>query len=395
MSDPQSIKTLERLVPLSEPVIAGNEWTYVKECLDTGWVSSVGKFVDRFERDVAAYVGAAHAVATVNGTAALHTALLVAGVEPDDEVIVSDLTFVAPVNAIRYANAHPVFMDADPDTWQMDASKFERFLTTECQRTSVGCINRASGRRVKAVVPVHILGLACEIDRIVALAHDYGLVVVEDASEAMGVWYDGRHLGTFGDLGAFSFNGNKIITTGGGGMIVTGNAAYATRARYLTTQAKDDAIEYVHHAVGYNYRLTNVLAAIGVAQLEQLDAFIGRKGGIARQYEAGLADMPGITPMPRPARTVTNHWLYTVLLAPDTTLERRKAVVTRINERQIGARPLWHTIHDLPPFASCQAFEIEHSPRLYARGISLPSGAGVTDEAVARSLSALKAALGS
>ena len=218
--------------------------------------------------------------------------------------------------------------------------------------------------------------------------------MVEDATEALGVRYDGRQLGTFGDIGTFSFNGNKIITTGGGGMVVTDNAEYARQARYLTTQAKDDPIEYVHHTIGYNYRLTNVQAAIGVAQLEQLDGFIARKRSIAAQYDAALAALPGVTPMPRIARSVTNHWLYTTLLGPQTTLEARKAAVGSLNSAGIGARPLWHTIHDLPPFAGCQAFEIEHSVRLYQRAISLPSGAGVTDEDVARSIEALKNALG-
>ena len=391
---PTDSHTSQRFVPLSEPVLAGNEWAYVKECLDTGWVSSVGSFVERFERELAGYVGATHAVAVVNGTSAIHTALLVAGVEPDDEVMVSNLTFVAPANAIRYANAHPIFMDADPDTWQMDAAKVERFLATECERRDGGCINRGTGRRVRAMVPVHILGLACEIDRITAVAKEHGIRVVEDATEALGVRYDGRQLGTFGDIGTFSFNGNKIITTGGGGMVVTDNAEYARQARYLTTQAKDDPIEYVHHTIGYNYRLTNVQAAIGVAQLEQLDGFIARKRSIAAQYDAALAALPGVTPMPRIARSVTNHWLYTTLLGPQTTLEARKAAVGSLNSAGIGARPLWHTIHDLPPFAGCQAFEIEHSVRLYQRAISLPSGAGVTDEDVARSIEALKNALG-
>lgn len=386
MTNPVSQST--SFVPLSEPVIAGNEWTYVKECLDSGWVSSVGAFVERFERDVAAYAGAPHAVAVVNGTSAIHVALLACGVDVGDEVIVSALTFAAPANAIRYAGAFPVFMDATPDTWQMDVAKLEQFLTSECTRTAEGCVNRRTGRRVKAIVPVHILGLACEIDRIVALARDFGLSVVEDATEAVGVRYRGRHLGTFGDVGTFSFNGNKVITTGGGGMVVTNSAASASRVRYLTTQAKDDPIEYVHHAIGYNYRLTNVAAAIGVAQLEQLDGFIRRKGEIAARYDAAFAAMPGVTRMPRQADTITNHWLYTVLLPPDTSLEARKAVVRGLNERGIGARPLWHTLHDLPPFASCQAYRIEAAVAVYRRGVSLPSGAGLSDDSVQRTIDA-------
>jgi len=377
-------------VPLSEPVIAGNEWKYVKECLDTGWVSSVGTFVDRFERDVADYVGAAEGVAIVNGTAALHTALLVAGVAPGDEVLVSDLTFVAPVNAIRYCGAHPVFMDAHPDTWQMDPSKVERFLRTECRLTAEGCVNRRTGRRVKAIVPVHILGLACEIDRIVASAGDYRLAVVEDATESMGVRYNGRHVGTFGDIGTFSFNGNKIITTGGGGVLVTDNAQCAQRARYLTTQAKDDPAEYVHNEVGFNYRLTNVLAAIGVAQLEQLDGFIERKRAIASRYELALAGIEHVTPMPCPPKTISNYWLYTMLLRPGTTRAQRQAVVKSLNASGIGARPLWHPIHGLPPYRDCQAYQIEHAVRLSDRAISLPSGVGLTEEQLHRCIEGVR-----
>ena len=383
----------DTFIPLSEPVIGGNEWAYVKECLDTGWVSSVGPFVTRFERELAAYTGAPHAVAVVSGTAAIHVALLVAGVEDGDEVVVSDLTFAAPANAIRYANAYPVFMDVDPVYWQMDAEKFERFLATECERTSDGCINRRTRRRVRAVMPVHILGLACDIERIVAAAHDYGLMVIEDATEALGVRRHGRQLGTFGDLGAFSFNGNKIITTGGGGMVVTADSALADRVKYLTTQAKDDPLEYVHHSVGYNYRLTNVQAALGVAQLEQLDGFIRRKAAIADRYDAALRQMSGIAAMPRQADITSNHWLYTALLTGTTTLAQRKAVIQVLNPRQVGARPLWHTIHDLPPFQTFQAFEIEHAVTIYHRAVSLPSGAGLSDADVDRTIAVLNDAL--
>ena len=228
------------VVPLSIPEIRGNEWKYLKECLDTGWVSSVGSFVDRFEREIAAYVGAKYAVATINGTAALHTALQVIGLRPDDEVLVSDLTFVSPVNAVRYLQANPVFIDSHPVTWQIDPDKVARFLAEESEARDNGCYNRRTGRRIRAILPVHILGLSCEIDRIVDLARQYGLLIVEDAAEAMGVRFQGHHVGTFGDVGVLSFNGNKIITAGGGGMLVTDNPNYAKYARYLTTQAKDD-----------------------------------------------------------------------------------------------------------------------------------------------------------
>lgn len=380
----------ERAIPLCVPEISGNEWKYVKECLDSGWVSSVGSFVDRFEHQLASYVGAKFAVATVNGTAALHTALKVVGLQPDEEVLVSNLTFVAPVNAIRYCQAHPVLMDAHPETWQMDTGKVASFLTNECEVRDGQCYNRHTGRRVRAILPVHLLGLACEIDQIVDLARKHNLRVVEDAAEAIGVRYQGRHVGTFGDIGVFSFNGNKIITTGGGGMLVTSNPAYGDYARYLTTQAKDDELEYIHNEVGYNYRLTNIQAALGVAQLEQIGGFIERKHAIARAYEEALSDLGGVTTMPTPPHTTPTYWLYTILLNDKTTLEKRKAIVRKLNARGVGARPLWHPIHGLPPYRGCQAFQIEHSVRLYEQAVSLPSSAGLETNDLKKSVAALK-----
>lgn len=375
---PSEAGAVPNFVPLAEPLLVGNEWKYVKECLDTGWVSSVGPFVERFEREVAGYVGAAHGVAVASGTAGLHTALLAVGVGPDDEVLVSDLSFIATANAVRYCHAYPVFMDVDAATWQMDPEKVEEFLRTMCERRGDGCYNRATGRRVRAIVPVHILGFACAIERIVETAREYGLRVVEDAAEALGVRYRERHAGTFGDIGVLSFNGNKVITAGGGGVLVTDNRAHAEYARYLSTQAKDDAVEWVHNEVGYNYRLTNIQAAVGVAQLEQLDPFIEKKRAIAARYEAAFRGVGAITTMPRIRDVAATYWLYTVLVPEATTLEARRALIKRLNASRIGARPLWHPGHTLPPYRDCPAFRIVHSPRLYARGVSLPSGAGLT-----------------
>lgn len=365
-------------IPLSAPHIDGNEWQYVKECLDTGWVSSSGPFVERFEKAVSKYVGAENAVAVMNGTAALHIALLVVGVRPGDEVLVSDLTFVAPANAIRYAGAHPVFMDADPKTWQMDPSKVERFLTEECELRGEECFNKKTGRRVAVLLPVHILGLACEMDKIMTLAKRFRLKVVEDTAEAMGVRFKGRHVGTFGDAAAFSFNGNKVVTAGGGGMVVTNNKKYADYARYLTTQAKDDPREYFHHEIGYNYRLTSLQAAVGLAQMEQLDHFIVRKKEIASFYRETLVDSVEAMEVPLPADGCDpTYWLFTLLLKEGTTLEQRKEVIRNLNQAGIGARSLWHTLHDLPPYRGALAYRIEHSIDLYQRGICLPSSVNI------------------
>jgi len=390
------VSAVERTIPLSAPALHGNEWKYLKECLDTGWVSSAGPFVDQFERRVKAYVKAGGAVATVNGTAALHIALRVAGVQPGDEVLVSTLTFIAPVNAIRYCGAHPVFIDADVATWQMDVAKAERFLQGECEvrptRDGAGleCRNRRTGRRVRAILPVHILGSACAMDRIVELAERYRLRVVEDAAEGMGVRYRGRHIGTWGHVGALSFNGNKIMTAGGGGMLVTDAPAEAAYARLLTMQAKDEGLEYIHTEVGYNYRLTNLHAAVGLAQLEQLEGFIEKKRAIARAYEEALGDLDGITLMPTPPHTESTYWLYTILLPEGTTVEARTAWINQLRAQGIEARPLWHPIHALPPYRDCQRVEIACAPELYARAVSLPSSVGLRDDDLERCAAALR-----
>ena len=373
----------------------GNEWSYVKECLDTNWVSSVGSFVDRFSASLAAYVGAKYAVATVNGTAALHIALLVAGVEPEDEVLIPTLTFVAPANAIRYAGAWPVFMDVEPQYWQMDPDKLAAFLETGCRRQDDHLVNSASRRRVRAILPVHILGHPCDMGPISDLARNYGLPVIEDATESLGARYKGRMVGQPGDVACFSFNGNKLITTGGGGMMVTDNPQWAERARYLTTQAKDDPIEYVHNEIGYNYRLTNIQAAMGVAQLEQIEGFIEKKRAIAHRYHGAFQGMEDITLMPAQPDSDPTYWLYTLLLPPETTLEERKAVVASLNAEGIGARPLWHPIHGLPPYLGCQAFQVEHASSIYERAVSLPSSVGLEPYDQDRCIAALKKAVAS
>ena len=372
------------MVPLSVPYLAGREWEYVRACLDTGWVSSVGSFVDRFEREVAAYTGAAYAVATTNGTVALHVALQAVGVQADDEVLVPDLTFIAPVNAVRYCGAHPVFIDADPSTWQMSVEQVEAFLTTECRIDGERCVNRRSGRRVAAILPVHLLGSACRVDQLVELARSHQVRVIEDAAEGIGVRLHGRHVGTFGELGVLSFNGNKLITCGGGGMIVTRDAQAARRLRYLTTQAKDDELEYIHHEIGYNYRLTSLQAALGLAQLERLDEFVARKRAIAQRYNDALRDLPGIESMPSSDEIDATWWLYTILLPEGTTVARRQAVLRELHESGVGARPLWHPIHDLPPYRDSQTMPIRCATDLYARAISLPSSVGLSQDDQAR-----------
>lgn len=375
-------------IPLSEPTLGGNEWRYVKECLDSGWVSSAGPWVERFEQAVAKATGAAHAVAIVNGTAALHLALELSGVRRGDLVLLPNLTFVAPANAALYCGADPVFIDCDPATWQLDDAKLERYLREECRIKGGVCVEKRSGRVVRAMIPVHLLGLACEIEKIAALARRYKVALVEDACEGLGVRFNKRHVGTFGKLGVLSFNGNKIATTGGGGMILTSDDKLARRTRYLSNQAKDDPIEYFHRERGYNYRLTSLQAALGLAQLEQLPGFVAGKRRVAALYEKAFAGSE-IVLMPRPPKNEPSFWLYTVLLPERIGLAGRKRVIAGLEGQGIGARPLWHHMHELPAFRRCRAYEIEHSPSLYRRAVSLPSGPALSRADVARVAGAL------
>lgn len=370
----------EDFIPLCVPEVRGNEWKYIKECLDSGWVSSAGSFVERFERDLAHYVGAEHAVATVNGTAALHVALLVAGVEPDDEVLVSALTFISPANAIRYVGAWPVFLDAEPEYWQMDPAKVADFLEKECRWSEGRLLHRTTGRRVKAILPVHILGHPVDLDPILELARKYELAVIEDATEALGAKYKGRRLDCHGDIACFSFNGNKIITTGGGGMIVTGNGAWADRARYLTTQAKDEPVEYVHGAIGYNYRLTNLQAAMGCAQMEQIGDYIAAKRRIAASYQKALSSVPGIAPMREAIWAFSTYWMYTVRVDEKRFGMDSRALLRRLEQAGIQTRPLWQPLHRSPAHAGCASYRCEVADGLVRDALSLPCSVGLSEE---------------
>jgi len=368
----------EGMIPLCVPEIRGNEWKYIKECLDTNWVSSVGSFVDRFEQELANYVGTKYAVATCNGTAALHIALLVAGVQPDDEVLVSTLTFISPANAIRYIGAWPVFMDAEPDYWQMDPQKVVGFLERDCQWRNGTLYNKTTGRRVKAILPVHILGHPCDMDPILEVARKYDLVIVEDATESLGAKYKGRMVGHLGDIACFSFNGNKIITTGGGGMIVTDNKAWARKAKYLTTQAKDDPMEYIHREIGYNYRLTNIQAAMGCAQLEQLDDYIAAKRCIAATYTEALQDVPGITPMREAPWAYSIFWMYTILVDEAKFDIDSRALLRKLDKAGIQTRPLWQPLHRSPAYADLKPTDCAIADQLHRDALSLPCSVGIS-----------------
>jgi perosamine synthetase len=371
--------TSKSFIPLCVPEISGNEWDYVKECLDTNWVSSVGSFVDRFEDDLAGYVGCSSAVAVTSGTAALHTSLLIAGVQPDDEVLVSTLTFIAPANAIRYCGAWPVFIDAEPNYWQMDVAKVADFLENDCVQIGGELRNKTTERRVKAIVPVHVLGHAVDIDPIIELAQRYSLAVIEDATESLGGMYKGRMIGSIGDMACFSFNGNKLMTTGGGGMIATNNVAYAERARYLTTQAKDDPVEYIHDEIGYNYRLTNIQAAIGCAQLEGVQRRVESKRAIAKRYADAFANMHGITTMPEASWATSAFWMYTMLIDEEKAGIDSRSLLRKLADEKIQTRPLWQPIHMSKAHSQSTKRECPVAERLYRDALSLPCSAGLTE----------------
>lgn len=370
---------MSHVIPNAVPFLGGNEWRYLKECLDSNWVSSVGPFVDRFEREAAAYVGTAHAIATVNGTAALHLALRLAGVGPGDEVLVPALTFVATANAVRYCGAVPVFMDSEPGSWCMDPRKVDEFLATRCEVSSDCVVNRSSGRRVSALLPVHLYGHPADLDALVALTSRFPLVLVEDAAEAFGAEYKGRRVGVRGLAACLSFNGNKIITSGGGGMVLTDDAEVARRARSLSTQGRAASTEFVHDEVGYNYRLTNIQAALGLAQLEQIDRFVEAKRATARFYAEALGRLEGAEPFREQSWARSTYWMSSVLLDPARWGDVRRLIAAAA-AAGIQLRPLWYPLHRQPVFAGSEAFRVEVADALWARGVSLPCSVGITPE---------------
>jgi perosamine synthetase len=370
---------MNRPIPNAVPFLGGREWQYLKECLDTNWVSSAGPFVDRFEREVAAYVGAAHAIATVNGTAALHLALILAGVGPEDEVLVPALTFVATANAVRYCGGVPVFMDSERDTWAVDAGKVEDFLERRCAVKDGRLVNRASGRTVRALLPVHLYGHPADLDALLDVAGRVPLVVVEDAAEALGAESRGRRVGVRGLASCLSFNGNKIVTAGGGGMVLTNDGAVARRARALATQGRAAGAEFIHDEVGYNYRLTNIQAALGVAQLEQIDGFIDAKRETARWYADALRALGGAEVFREQPWARSTYWMSSALLDPARYGDVR-TLIGAANAEGIQLRSLWYPLHRQPVFAGAEAHRIEVADDLHARGVSLPCSVGITPE---------------
>ncbi|HET9031774.1 MAG TPA: LegC family aminotransferase [Dokdonella sp.] len=357
-------------IPLHRPVFEGNEKQYLVDCIDSNFVSSVGAKVTEFEQQIADFTGSRYAIATVNGTAALHAALQLAGVGQNDEVISQALTFIATCNALSYAGARPVFVDVDRDTLGMSPVALRSFLEQHAERRDEGCYNKSSGRRIAACVPMHTFGFPLRIEEIARLCTEYGIILVEDAAESLGSYVGERHTGNFGKLATLSFNGNKVITTGGGGMIITNDEALAKRAKHLTTTAKvPHPYEFVHDEIGYNYRLPNLNAALGCAQMERLAKMLAIKRGVAQGYREFFAgtDIRFVEPL---TGNTANHWLNAIVLGSE---EERDAFLQFTNSRDVMTRPVWRLMSRLPMFQDCQNDGLENSRWLEARVVNLPS----------------------
>jgi len=364
-------------VALHEPSFEGNEWLYLKECLDSTFVSSVGKFVDQFEDELATYTGAKYAISVVNGTAALQIALKLAGVQANDEVLVPALTFVATVNAVTYCNAIPYFVDSEEGTLGIDTSKLRDYLQRNTSQQSGKCVNNLSGRIVRALVPMHTFGHPSDIDGLLSIANDFNIVLVEDAAESLGSFYHGQHTGTFGLFGTLSFNGNKTITTGGGGAILTNNEALARHAKHLTTTAKiPHAWEFRHDEIGYNYRMPNINAALGCAQLEKLSDKLASKRELFKRYQSAFAQVEGVSLFSEPENSQSNYWLQTLVLDGSES-ENRDLILETTNNTGIMTRPAWELMNDLEPFKAFPSMDLSTAKSLLERIINIPSSPGL------------------
>lgn len=378
------LRDVDPPVSLHEPSFVGREWQLLKDCLDSGYVSSVGEYVDRFEQQLAQYLGVGHVVAVVNGTAALHVSLLLAGVKPGDEVIVPTLTFVATANAVSYCGAIPHFADSEQQTLGLDPTKLGQYLDDILRQDGDQWLNRHTGRQISAIVPMHTFGHPVDMDGLNEIAEQYGIPVIEDAAESLGSRYKGRMTGTLSSLAALSFNGNKTITTGGGGAIVTNDEVLANRAKHITTTAKvSHRWEIKHDEIGFNYRMPNINAALGCAQLEQLPRFIEQKRRLTQKYRDAFSSIEGIQLFQEPEFAQSNYWLNALLL-DEPKLEKRNELLEELNNEGIMARPAWTLMHKLPMYQECPRMDLSTAENLEQRLICIPSSpflCGVTDHA--------------
>ena len=372
---------MKQFIPLSVPNIKGNEIQYVTDALEKEWVSTGGAYIDRFEKEIAVYLNVNSAVACQSGSAGLHLSLVLANVTREDMVIVPTLPFIAAVNPVKYLGAAPLFMDCD-DSLCMDMDKLQRFCETECELKDEKLIHLETQKHVKAAVVVHVFGNMADMEKAVKIADKYHLTLIEDATEALGSHYTkgdfaGRYAGTIGDIGVYSFNGNKIITTGGGGMMVTKDPVLSQRARYLSTQAKDDAVNFIHGEVGYNYRMTNLQAALGVAQLEKLNDFIMVKKANYQHYQEGIRTLDGLQLLPFNKAIEPNYWFYSLYIE-DLEKYSKEAIIEKLSENNIQTRPIWGLIHEQKPYQKDIAFDIEKAKDYHRRIVNLPCSSNLT-----------------
>tara|TARA_B110000003_G_scaffold271096_1_gene304648 strand:+ start:935 stop:2083 length:1149 start_codon:yes stop_codon:yes gene_type:complete len=377
------------MIPLSVPNIIGNEWKYVKDCLDTGWISSAGEYVDKFEESVRAYTGSKYAVACMNGTAGLQISLQVAGVSNDDIVITPNLTFVATLNAVTYLGAQIILIDICKNTWQLDIDLLQKWLKENTKTKLINgqkiTIEKLSGKKIGAVMPVYVLGGFVDIEKLLKISKTYGIPIVEDSTEALGSFKNGKHAGTFGAAGVISFNGNKIISTGGGGMILTNNKEIAIRAKHITTTAKVDPLNYFHDEVGYNYRLVNVLAAIGFAQMENFEMILNRKKEIDSLYRKELSGIGDIIFQENEDDSHPNCWLFTF------RTKRKRELLLYLNSKKIQSRPFWTPMNDLPMYKDLiYISENDVSNNIFNECISIPSSSNLTDSDQRKVISEIK-----
>ncbi|MAJ81453.1 MAG: aminotransferase DegT [Legionellales bacterium] len=364
----------EEFIPLHRPIFEGNERKNLIECIDSNFVSSVGQKVTDFENMIADFTGSNYAVATVNGTSALHVALEISGIGAGDEVITQALTFIATCNSIHYARAIPVFIDVDKDTMGMSPSSLKSFLEKNARKQNGQVFNKNSGRRIRGCLPMHTFGFPCRIIEIAAICDDWGIALIEDAAESLGSYVNNRHTGTFGKLGTFSFNGNKVITTGGGGMIVTNDFTFAQRAKHITTTAKiPHAFNFEHDEIGYNYRMPNLNAALGCAQVEQLEYFLHRKSELAKLWD-NLYQHLGIKFMRSLVNCKSNHWLITIILE---NIQERDYFLEFTNKNGVMCRPIWNLMSNLSMFSNCERDDLKNSKWLQDRGVNIPSSVPV------------------
>jgi len=375
---------MSKKIGLSEPFIFGQEYKYIKECLDTGWVSSSGRFVDLFEEKIASYTGAKFAIACSSATSALFISLKILGVKRDEEVIVPTLTFIAPVNTIKYLGGEPIFMDSD-EFCNIDVNKTIEFIENETEFKNNFSYNKTTGKIIRAILPVHVFGNAVDLERLQNICYERKILILEDASESLGTFYTrgkfkGQHTGSLGHMGCISFNGNKILTSGGGGMIISNNEEFSEKASYLTNQAKDDPVNFIHNEIGYNLRLSNIQAAMGLAQMENIDKALKIKKKNNHFYKENLNSISGLKVMDSPGYANNNHWLSLLKVEEEIFGETCSSLIDRLRKKSIAVRPIWKLNHLQKPYLKNQAYNIEKARDLVSQTVCLPSSISLSTE---------------